>query len=115
MQQAPPTSDRKEHFCHRRHHLSTQALPAPTCYAQHYDEGQLTTMKYNGHSPKGLRDFTKANYNLGSKDMTKALNNASLEEQGGIKSNTHKTRLPSLKLFGEFLKSETTVKRLNHI
>ncbi|MGL6314778.1 integrase domain-containing protein [Vibrio sp. WXL103] len=72
-------------------------------------------MKYSGHSPKGLRDFTKANYNLGSKDMTKALINASLEEQGGIKSNTHKARLPSLRLFGEFLKSETTIKRLNHI
>ncbi|MGR5541747.1 integrase domain-containing protein, partial [Vibrio campbellii] len=72
-------------------------------------------MKYTGHSPKWLRDFTKANYNLGSKDMAKALINASLEEQGGIKSNTHKARLPSLRLFGDFLKNETSVKRLNHV
>lgn len=72
-------------------------------------------MKYSGQRTTGLRNFTKANYNLGSKDMTKALINASLEEQAGIKSNTHKSRLPAIRLFGEYLKSETMVKRLNHI
>ncbi|MGL6261660.1 integrase domain-containing protein [Vibrio sp. WXL210] len=72
-------------------------------------------MKYSGHRTAGIRDFTKANYNLGSKDMTKALINASLEQQSCIKSNTHKARLPAIRLFGEFLKAETSVKRLNHI
>ncbi|MGR5118311.1 integrase domain-containing protein [Vibrio astriarenae] len=72
-------------------------------------------MKYSGHRINALRDFTKANYNLGSKDMVKALINASLEEQGGVKSNTHRTRLPAIRLFGAFIKQELGVKRLNYI
>ncbi|MDR9827670.1 integrase domain-containing protein [Vibrio sp. FNV 38] len=72
-------------------------------------------MKYSGHRINALRDFTKANYNLGSKDMVKALINASLEEQGGVKSNTHQARLPAIRLFGEFIKKELGVKRLNYI
>ncbi|WP_235225355.1 hypothetical protein [Vibrio sp. ER1A] len=54
------------------------------------------TKKYTGHRLKGVRDFTKPNYSLGSRDIEKALINASLEQQGGIKSNTHMSRLPWL-------------------
>ncbi|GAL09937.1 hypothetical protein JCM19233_914 [Vibrio astriarenae] len=72
-------------------------------------------MSYTGHTVKSVRDFDKPNYNLGSKDMGKALINASLEQQGGVKNNTHLSRLPALRQFAQYLKEETSVRRLNHI
>ncbi|WP_255203015.1 integrase domain-containing protein [Vibrio natriegens] len=70
---------------------------------------------YIGHLPEGVRDFSKPNFNLGSKDMVKALINASFENQGGMVTNTHRARLPSIKQFIAFIKETTSVKRLNHI
>ncbi len=70
---------------------------------------------YVGHLIHTPRDFTKPNFNLGSRDMVKALINASLENQGGMNNNTHKPRIPALKQFGEFIKSHSNIKRLNGI
>ncbi|MCA0933998.1 integrase domain-containing protein [Vibrio alginolyticus] len=70
---------------------------------------------YVGHLIHTPRDFTKPNFNLRSRDMVKALINASLESQGGMNNNTHKARIPALKQFGEFVKSNTNIKRLNNI
>ncbi|MCA0935312.1 integrase domain-containing protein [Vibrio alginolyticus] len=70
---------------------------------------------YVGHSIHTPRDFTKPNFNLGSRDMVKALINASFENQGGMVTNTHRARLAALKQFGDFIKSNTNIKRLNHI
>ena len=39
---------------------------------------------YIGHLTNTSRDFSKPNFNLGSRDMAKALVNASFENQGGI-------------------------------
>lgn len=71
--------------------------------------------KYSGHSLNRVRDFTKPNFSLGSRDIEKALINASLEQQGGIKNNTHIARLPAIRDFSDFLKTTTRIKRLNNI
>ncbi|MGR5543804.1 integrase domain-containing protein [Vibrio sp. PNB22_2_2] len=71
--------------------------------------------QYIGHLPKKPRNFTKANFNLASKDMVKALINASFEEQGGKNSNTHRARRPAIKQFIAFIKDTTSIKRLNDI
>ena len=42
-------------------------------------KGQIMKTLYNGHLPKGLRNFTKINFGLGARQMDKALINASLE------------------------------------
>ncbi|GEA59152.1 integrase domain-containing protein [Vibrio comitans] len=70
---------------------------------------------YNGHLPKGLRDFTKPNFGLGARQMDKALINASLEQLDGVKNNTHQARLPALRDFVAFIKEHTEVKRLNKV
>ncbi len=70
---------------------------------------------YVGHRSHSPRDFTKPNFNLGSRDMVKALINASFENQGGMVTNTHRARLPAIEQFGEFIKSNTHIKRLNDI
>ncbi len=70
---------------------------------------------YVGHLARAPRDFNKPNFNLGSRDMTKALINASFENQGGLVTNTHRARLPTLKQFISFIKNHTSVKRLNEI
>ncbi|WP_348236004.1 hypothetical protein [Vibrio parahaemolyticus] len=70
---------------------------------------------YVGHLAKAPRDFNKPNFNLGSRDMVKALINASFENQGGMVTNTHRARLPALKHFISFIKTNTPVKRLNEI
>ncbi|HHE0534778.1 integrase domain-containing protein [Vibrio parahaemolyticus] len=70
---------------------------------------------YVGHLAKAPRDFNKPNFNLGSRDMVKALINASFENQGGMVTNTHRARLPALKHFISFIKTHTPVKRLNEI
>ncbi|KFA99546.1 hypothetical protein HW45_03195 [Vibrio sp. ER1A] len=71
--------------------------------------------KYSGHTLNRVRDFTKPNFSLGSRDMEKALINASLEQQGGVKNNTHRSRLAAIRDFSAFLKVNTRIKRLNHI
>ncbi|EOK5708665.1 hypothetical protein ACWLZS_000905 [Vibrio parahaemolyticus] len=43
---------------------------------------------YVGHLIHTPRDFTKPNFNLRSRDMVKALINASLENQGGMNKTT---------------------------
>ncbi|WP_346657543.1 integrase domain-containing protein [Vibrio sp. CyArs1] len=102
-------------------HLSLQPTGCAISYVKrrrHYEqliEETNLTKKYIGHRLKGVRDFTKPNYSLGSRDIEKALINASLEQQGGIKSNTHMSRLPALRDFSRFLKAETEIRRLNHI
>lgn len=70
---------------------------------------------YVGHLIHTPRDFTKPNFNLRSRDMVKALINASLENQGGMHNNTHKARIAALEQFGEFIKNNTNIKRLNDI
>ncbi|MGR5238257.1 integrase domain-containing protein [Vibrio alfacsensis] len=71
--------------------------------------------QYIGHLTRGARDFSKPNFALGSKDMRKALINASFENQGGVVSNTHRARLPAIKLFVEYVKTNFAIKRLNEI
>ncbi|WP_418642100.1 integrase domain-containing protein [Vibrio chaetopteri] len=71
--------------------------------------------KYSGHIQHGLRDFSKPNFGLWSRDLGKALINASLENQGGIHSNTHRARMPALRSFAAYLKAETTIARLEKI
>ncbi|WP_240645369.1 integrase domain-containing protein [Vibrio mediterranei] len=71
--------------------------------------------KYHGHIQYGLRDFSKPNFGLWSRDLGKALINASLEEQGGTHSNTHKSRIPALRCFATFLNEQTTIKRIEKI
>ncbi|MGR5351745.1 integrase domain-containing protein [Vibrio sp. DNB22_19_2] len=75
----------------------------------------METRQYMGHLPKGLRDFSKPNFNLAARKMDKALINASLEEQGGMVTNTHRARVPAIKKFIQFIEETTSVKRLNHI
>ncbi|MGR5318927.1 integrase domain-containing protein [Vibrio sp. PNB22_1_1] len=75
----------------------------------------MNKTRYIGHVKRGPRDFTKPNFSLGSRDMTKALINASLENQAGIVSNTHRARLPAIELFITFVKTDTDIKRLNDI
>ncbi|HCZ9713836.1 TPA: integrase domain-containing protein [Vibrio parahaemolyticus] len=70
---------------------------------------------YVGHLAKTPRDFNKPNFNLGSRDMVKALINASFENQGGMVTNTHRARLPAIKHFISFIKANTNIKRLNDI
>ncbi len=70
---------------------------------------------YVGHLAKGPRDFSKPNFNLGSRDMLKALINASFENQDGKVTNTHRARLAVLNHFVVFLKANTDIKRLNDI
>ena len=71
--------------------------------------------KYSGHIKYGLRDFSKPNFGLWSRDLEKALINASLENQGGTYSNTHKSRMPALRCFAAYVKAETTITRLEKI
>ncbi|NOI25735.1 integrase domain-containing protein [Vibrio mediterranei] len=71
--------------------------------------------KYSGHIRHGLREFSRANFGLWSRDLEKALINASLENQGGIHSNTHRARMPALRCFAAYLKAETTITRLEKI
>ncbi|MPW37313.1 integrase domain-containing protein [Vibrio sp. B1Z05] len=75
----------------------------------------MKKQKYKGHQSCGLRDFTKPNFGLRSRQIDKALINASLEQVGGLKNNTHLARLPACREFALFLKQHTAVKRLNHI
>ncbi len=75
----------------------------------------MSKKNYVGHLIHTPRDFTKPNFNLGSRDMVKALINASFENQGGIVTNTHRARLPALKLFIDFVKTNKSIKRLNDI
>ncbi|CAE6939340.1 Integrase [Vibrio sp. B1FLJ16] len=75
----------------------------------------MSKKNYVGHLIHTPRDFTKPNFNLGSRDMVKALINASFENQGGIVTNTHRARLPALKLFIDFIKTNKSIKRLNDI
>ncbi|EJG2372147.1 integrase domain-containing protein [Vibrio parahaemolyticus] len=70
---------------------------------------------YIGHLTYTPRDFSKPNFNLGLRDMAKALVNASFENQGGIVTNTHRARLPAIKHFIDFIKSTTSIKRLNEV
>ncbi len=75
----------------------------------------MTKRNYVGHLARAPRDFNKPNFSLGSRDMAKALINASFENQGGLITNTHRARLPALKHFISFIKTHTSVKRLNEI
>ncbi|GAD90711.1 hypothetical protein VHA01S_054_00050 [Vibrio halioticoli NBRC 102217] len=71
--------------------------------------------KYSGYHLSGVRAFTKPNFGLGSRQIDKCLINASLEQLGGVKNNTHLARLPACRAFSAFLKENTDVKRLNQI
>ena len=71
--------------------------------------------KYTGVPITGIRDMSKANHNLRSKSMEKALINASLEQTGGMKNNTHRARLPALRDFAHFIKQTEGISRLNYI
>ncbi|MBE3868274.1 hypothetical protein HJ160_03830 [Vibrio parahaemolyticus] len=71
--------------------------------------------KYTGVLITGIRDIRKANHNLRSKAMDKALINASLEQTGGVKNNTHLARLPALRDFARYIRQEEGVSRLNYI
>ncbi|MDN3716563.1 integrase domain-containing protein [Vibrio breoganii] len=70
---------------------------------------------YSGHLPNPVRDFTKPNFSLGSRDIGKALINASLEETGGVKNNTHTARCSACRDFSQFIKHETDVYTLMNI
>ncbi|GEA49267.1 hypothetical protein VIN01S_00710 [Vibrio inusitatus NBRC 102082] len=72
-------------------------------------------MKYSGHLPPTKRNFSAPNFGLGARQIDKALINASLENLGGVKNNTHKARSAACRDFALFLKQETDVKRLNAI
>ncbi|GAM69401.1 integrase [Vibrio sp. JCM 19236] len=78
-------------------------------------EGKIGRTKYRGHRLEGLRDFSKPNFGLGSRQIGKALINASLEQVGGLKNNTHLARLPACRDFDAFLKEHTSVKRLTQV
>lgn len=69
--------------------------------------------KYSGHLPPKQRNFSAPNFGLGARQLDKALINASLENLGGVKNNTHKARLAACRDFAKFIKEETNVKRLN--
>ncbi|WP_337972464.1 integrase domain-containing protein [Vibrio comitans] len=71
--------------------------------------------KYSGHRLSGVRNFTKPNFGLGSRQIDKCLINASLEQLGGVKNNTHLARLPACRAFSAFLKENTDIKRLKQI
>ncbi|MEZ8967372.1 integrase domain-containing protein [Vibrio breoganii] len=81
------------------------------------EQHEKPTMKqlYKGHLPKGVRDFNKPNFGLGARQIDRALINASLEQLGGVKNNTHQARLPACRDFARFLKEETEVRRLNQV
>ncbi|PMG93258.1 integrase domain-containing protein [Vibrio breoganii] len=70
---------------------------------------------YQGQMPPPRRKFDAPNFGLASRDPAKGLINASLEETGGMKNNTHLTRLPACREFGAFLKQHTEVFRLHQI
>ncbi|MEZ9701844.1 phage integrase SAM-like domain-containing protein [Vibrio sp. 10N.261.46.E12] len=70
---------------------------------------------YDGHLPNGARDFRKPNFGLKARQIDKALVNASLEQLGGMKNNTHEARSSACRDLAQFLKTETQVKRLNQI
>ncbi|GAL09328.1 hypothetical protein JCM19233_293 [Vibrio astriarenae] len=44
---------------------------------------------FKGVSLNGLRDFSKLNFGLQARQIDKALINASLEQNGGMRNNTH--------------------------
>lgn len=70
---------------------------------------------YKGVNLEGLRNFSKLNFGLQARQMDKALINASLEQLGGMKNNTHLARLPACRDFMRFINAETDVKRLEHL
>ncbi|GAM55641.1 putative integrase [Vibrio ishigakensis] len=70
---------------------------------------------YKGVILKGLRDFSKLNFGLQARQLDRALINASLEQVGGTKNNTHLARLAACRDFAQFVKTETDVKRLEHL
>ncbi|MEZ8967910.1 hypothetical protein AB6E53_14565 [Vibrio breoganii] len=70
---------------------------------------------YKGVALRGLRNFSKLNYGLQARQIDKALINASLEQNGGMRNNTHLARLSACRDFASFVKSETEVKRLEHL
>ncbi|MGR5448463.1 hypothetical protein ACP3V3_01520 [Vibrio sp. PNB22_3_1] len=54
--------------------------------------------QYIGHLTRGARDFSKPHFALGSKDMRKALINASFENQGGVIMKSQKLQQKKIKL-----------------
>lgn len=70
---------------------------------------------FKGVALNELRDFSKLNFGLKARQLDRALINASLEQCGGVKNNTHLSRLPACRDFANFVRAETNAKRLEHL